>query len=164
MSGFSPETSRRPDWAALVIAVGLAIFGIVLILDAGRLPEATGYSGMGPADAPKLVGYGLIGLGLWTAIAGLRGTATARPDRQHPAPLLWIIGGLGAQLVLIGPLGFSIATGILFACTASGFGHRKPWISLPVGVVLATLVFGIFDQLLKLNLPTGWLETLIYGA
>ena len=78
--------------------------------------------------------------------------------------MLWVVGGLGAQLILIGPLGFSIATGILFAFTAAAFGYRKLWISLPIGIATATVVYGVFDRLLQLNLPTGLLETLIYGA
>lgn len=157
-------SARRPDGAALVIAAGLALFGCVLIWDAARLPDPTGYSGMGPADAPRLIGFALIGLGIWTAIAGFLGKGTQKPDRQKPVPVLWVVGGLGAQLILIGPLGFSIATGILFAFTAAAFGYRQLWISLPIGIATATVVYGVFDRLLQLNLPTGLLETLIYGA
>lgn len=158
------NATRRPDGAALVISAGLALFGAVLLWDAGRLPEATGYSGMGPADAPRLIGYILIGLGVWTAIAGWLGIAAERPARQQPMPILWIVGGLGAQLALIGTVGFALATGILFACTASAFGHRKLWISLPIGTAACLVIYGVFDRLLQLNLPTGLLETLIYGA
>ena len=35
---------------------------------------------------------------------------------------------------------------------------------MPVGIVLALVIYGIFDQLLKLNLPAGSLETLIFGG
>ncbi len=50
--------------------------------------------------------------------------------------MAWIVGGLVLQLLLLKPLGFSIATGLLFALTAAGFGKRKLWITIPVGIVL----------------------------
>jgi len=157
------HATRRPDGAALVITAGLCALGAVLLWDAGRLPEATGYSGMGPADAPRLIGFGLIGLGIWTLIDGFR-SEPEDPPHQHPMPVLWIVAGLGAQLVLLSTIGFSIGTGILFACTARAFGYRKLLMSFPIGVAFSLLVFGIFDGLLKLNLPGGPLETLIYGG
>ncbi|NUB43279.1 tripartite tricarboxylate transporter TctB family protein [Fertoebacter nigrum] len=160
-TGFSGK--RRPDRAALIIAAALAVLGIIVIWDAARLPADTGYSGIGPADVPGLIGYGLIALGAWTAIAAFREEQDS-PPAQEPAPVLWIIGGLGAQLVLIGFAGFSIATGILFACTARAFGYRRMLVSLPVGILFATVVYGLFDRMLQLNLPAGPLELLIYGG
>jgi putative tricarboxylic transport membrane protein len=160
-TGFSGK--RRPDRAALIIAAALAVVGVVVIWDAARLPADTGYSGIGPADVPRLIGYCLIALGIWTAIAAFREEQEA-PPAQEPAPVLWIIGGLGAQLVLIGLAGFSIATGILFACTARAFGYRRMLLSLPIGLVFALGVYGVFDRLLQLNLPAGPLELLIYGG
>ncbi|MGL5361366.1 MAG: tripartite tricarboxylate transporter TctB family protein, partial [Paracoccaceae bacterium] len=75
-----------------------------------------------------------------------------------------VIAGLALQLVLLKPLGFSIASGLLFACTAAAFGKRNPLITLPIGIALAFVVYGVFDRLLSLNLPGGVLETLIYGG
>jgi putative tricarboxylic transport membrane protein len=79
-------------------------------------------------------------------------------------PILFIIGGLALQLALLHVLGFSIASGLLFACTAAAFGKRNFAISLPAGIAFALGVYGVFDQLLKLNLPAGFLETLIFGG
>jgi len=42
--------------------------------------------------------------------------------------VLWIVGGLLAQIALIKLTGFSIATGVLFAMTARGMGR----VSLPL--------------------------------
>lgn len=153
----------RPDRAAFLIAAGLGLIGAVLIWDAGRLPAMGGYAGVGPAAMPRLIGGVLILLGLFTALSGWRGDHQPRP-RQEPAPLLWIIGGMVAQISLLHVAGFSIATGILFACTAAAFGERRFAISLPVGIGFAFLVYGVFDQLLKLNLPAGLPETLIFGG
>jgi putative tricarboxylic transport membrane protein len=37
-------------------------------------------------------------------------------------------------------------------------------LALIIGIVFATAVYGVFDRMLKLNLPAGPLETLIYGG
>ena len=84
--------------------------------------------------------------------------------RQNPVPLLLIGGGLALQIALLQVIGFSLATGLLFAATAAAFGKRNLLVSLPIGVAFALGIYGIFDGLLRLNLPGGPLETLIYGG
>lgn len=156
-------TTRRPDRAAFVIAVLLAALGCLLIWDGLRIPVKAGYAGVGSGDVPVVIGAGLILLGLWTAVAGWRGAFEERPVQRIP-PLLWIVAGLSLQLILLGWAGFSIASGVLFACTAAAFGKRQLLVTLPIGIVFAFCVYGVFDVILKLNLPGGPLETLIYGS
>ncbi len=163
MTGQSPATGRRPDRAAFIIAGLLAVFGAVLLWDAGRIPETGGYAGIGPAAMPRLVGGMLVVLAVLTALGGLKGRLAEVP-RQNPVPLVWIGGGLVAQIALLPVLGFSVATGVLFAATAAAFGKRNLALTLPLGIVLAFLIYGIFDRLLQLNLPGGPVETLIYGG
>ncbi len=156
-------TGRRPDGAAFIIAGLLAVFGAVLLWDAARIPETGGYAGIGPAAMPRLVGLVLIVLAGLTALGGFRGRLADVP-RQNPVALLWIGAGLAAQIALLHVVGFSVATGLLFAATAAAFGKRNLALTLPVGIVLAFFIYGIFDRLLQLNLPGGVLETLIWGG
>ena len=58
-----------------------------------------------------------------------------------PGPFLWIVGGLVAQMLLLKTAGFSIATGVLFACAARGFGRGPLWMTVPVGIVFALVVW-----------------------
>ena len=67
-------------------------------------------------------------------------------------------------MTVAGFTGFSIATAVLFACTARAFGYRRLLVALPIGLVACLLIFWLFDRLLALNLPTGVLETAIFGA
>lgn len=163
MSGFDTASGRRPDGAAFIIAAVLAGLGGLLIWQGSVLPNKGGYAGIGSEAAPFFVGVALLLLALGHVVKGLRGGAPSLP-RQQPLPILFIVGGLLLQLILLKPLGFSIASGILFACTAAAFGKRNVAISLPVGIVFALAVYGVFDGLLKLNLPSGFLETLIFGG
>ncbi|MEZ2221698.1 tripartite tricarboxylate transporter TctB family protein [Rhizobium sp. RCC_161_2] len=161
-TGNSPPTqTRRPDRAALVIAAFLAALAGLIFWDSSRLAKIASYSGIGPASIPLVIAGGLLFLSAWTVLAALRGDFPVR-ERQEVAPVVWIVGGLAAQMLLLKPLGFSIATGLLFAATAAAFGKRKLWISIPLGIALCLGVWLIFSGLLQLSLPAGPLEHLFW--
>ncbi|MES2665793.1 MAG: tripartite tricarboxylate transporter TctB family protein [Pseudomonadota bacterium] len=159
----TPAPARRPNGAAFVIAAILAALGAVLIREAGIIPDKGGYSGVGPAGMPLLVGWGLMILAVWTAIDAWKGRFGPH-DKPEFMPVLWIVLGLVLQLSLLKLAGFSIASGLLFACTAFAFGKRNLALTLPIGIVFAFAVYGVFDRILQLNLPAGPLETLIFGG
>ncbi len=156
----NPTTGRRP-LGAFFIAAGLAAMAIALLVDAASLTQGGGYAGVGPADVPRMVAGGLLVLSVWTVVSGLRGEMPV-PPKQDYGPVFWILLGLGLQLVLLHSAGFIIASALLFACTARGLGQRNLPLALAIGLALTTPVYGIFDKLLKLNLPGGPLEDLIF--
>lgn len=90
-----------------------------------------------------------------------RGGFPAR-EREELPPVLWIVGGLAAQLLLLKTAGFSIATGLLFAATARGLGRGPLWATVPIGIALSLGIYLVFAGLLKLSLPAGPLERLVY--
>ncbi|MGO6906839.1 tripartite tricarboxylate transporter TctB family protein [Rhizobium ruizarguesonis] len=143
------------------MAVFLFVVAGVMAWDALHLKTIAQYDRIGPATVPQVVAFGLFCLGIWTAFEAWRGDFPER-DRQEVAPVIWIVAGLAGQMLLLRVAGFSIATGILFALTARGFGKRKLWISLPLGIVLSFVVWAIFSQLLQLTLPAGPLEHLFF--
>lgn len=161
MSQADQNNQRRADRAALVIALGLALFGAVLLWDSARLADLGGYSGVGPASMPRIIGLALLGLAIWTAAEAWRGDFPERPE-QHAGPVLWLVGGLVAQLLLLNVAGFSIATGLLFGLTARGFGKRNLALTVGIGIVLSFFVWAVFSQLLSLHLPAGPLERVFF--
>jgi putative tricarboxylic transport membrane protein len=164
-SGASPahtQGKRRPDRAALVIAAALLILGIVVGWDASRLGAGGAYARVGPQTIPYVIAIILIGLGIWTAFEAWRGDFPAR-EHQEARPVLWIVAGLLIQLLLIRVTGFSIATGLLFACVARGFGERRLWLSVPFGIILAAAVWFVFARGLQLTLPAGPPEQALIG-
>lgn len=156
------QKRRRPDGAALVIALALAGLGGLVLWDTARLKGLAGYSQVGPATIPQVVGIGLLGLAIWTAFAAWRGDFPERA-RPHLPPVLWVVAGLAGQLLLLDVAGFSLATGLLFGLTARGFGQRNLALALGVGVLFSFVVWAIFSQLLMLHLPVGPLERLVGG-
>lgn len=163
MSGFDPATGRRPNGAAFIIAAILAALGAVLIWQGVVIPDKGGYAGIASGDVPVFIGVGLLLLAAAHVVQGLRHARAALPRQELP-PILFIVGGLALQLALLHPLGFSVASGLLFACTAAAFGKRNFAFTVPVGICFACAVYGVFDQVLKLNLPAGILENLIFGG
>lgn len=161
-TGNNPNAAkRRPDRAALVIAAALIALAAVIFWDMARIGEVASYARIGPTTVPNLIAGGLAILGVWTAVEAWRGDF---PEREHQeiAPIVWIVGGLAGQMLLLKPLGFSIATGVLFAMTAAGFGKRKLWLTLPIGIAICFFVWVIFAKLLQLSLPSGPLEALFF--
>ena len=152
---------RRPDWAALVIAAVLVIMAGVIFFDVARLRDMGGYSQVGPATVPDWIAFGLVGLAVWTVFAAFRHDFPER-EKQEVKPVVWVVAGLIAQMVLIRTVGFSIATGVLFGCAAAGFGARKIWISIPIGIVICFAIYWLFAVMLQLSLPAGPLERLIH--
>jgi putative tricarboxylic transport membrane protein len=161
-SGDMQDDRRRPDWAALAIGVVLALVALLMLWDTWRSTAGFSSDPIGPKGFPYLVGVCLLGLAAWTVVAALNGDFPEREHQQLP-PMLWIVGGLAAQMLLLNPAGFSIATGLLFAATAYAFGKRKFWVTVPIGILFAFLVWVLFAQGLKLALPSGPLERLFFG-
>src|SRR5262249_53676437 len=136
MNGGGPsQNQRRPDRAALVIAACLGIAAIVILWQTAMMPVTASYARVGPTTFPYVIGAGLLVLGVWTAVAAMRGEFPGR-EEQSAGPVLWIVGGLVAQMLLVKVAGFSIATGLLFAATARGFGRGPLWFTVPLGIVI----------------------------
>jgi putative tricarboxylic transport membrane protein len=154
------STESRPDRAVLVIAALLALAGVAVAWATLHQQTTMGYSPVGARTVPFILAGALFVLGGVTAIAGIRGSFPKREAQDMP-PMLWLIGGLAVQLLTMKTVGFSIATGLLFAAAARGFGRGPLWMTIPVGIVFAFVVWVIFAKGLQLTLPAGPLEKLL---
>ena len=160
MTTGSPNLSRRPDGAALVIAAILAIIAGVIIWQTGLMRVPPVQQRIGPTVFPYVIAGGLLLLSLGTLVSAVRGSFPAR-DRGSVAPMLWIVAGLVTQMLLLSTAGFAIATGLLFAFTAKGFGRGPLWQTIPIGILFSLIVWFIFARGLQLSLPAGPLERLL---
>jgi putative tricarboxylic transport membrane protein len=154
------EAERRPDWAALVIALLLLALAAVIAWETAHMRTGVAtYSRIGPRAFPYGVAAGLTLLAALTAIQAFRERPAVR-QRDDPGPIAWILGGLVAQIALLPYAGFSLATGAVFAATAKAFGRGPLWLSYPVGVLFALAIWLFFARGLNLILPAGPLERL----
>lgn len=152
------SSERRPDWPAFGIGLGLLVLAAVIGWNTYHLTGGA-YTQVGPKAFPYAIAAFLAALGLWTLASAWRG---GFPEREHDelGPVVWIVVGLVAQLLLLRFAGFSIATGLLFACTAKAFGKGAFWKTIPIGIVLSLLLWLVFTKVLNLALPSGPLESL----
>jgi putative tricarboxylic transport membrane protein len=163
MSGETREpvpAAKGPDKAVLAIAAGLALLAVVIIWNTATMGTAGAYSRVGPTTFPYVIAGVLLVLAVCTAVSGMRGSFPKR-EPEAIAPVVWIVCGLIGQMLLLKVVGFSIATGILFAATARAFGRGPLWLTFPIGIVLSFVVWFIFAKGLSLTLPAGPFEKLI---
>lgn len=157
MSDQGSADKRRPDRAALVIAGLLGLAAIGIFYSTSQQGGVAGYSPVGPKTVPYVIAGALAILSAFTAIAAVRGDFPEREPINWP-PTIWVIVGMLAQMLTMKTVGFSIATGLLFACTAKGFGKGNFLVTIPVGIVFSFIVWFIFAKGLQLSLPVGWIE------
>ena len=119
------NSGRRPDGAAFVIAAVLAGFGLLLVWEASRIPDKAGYSGVGPGDIPALVGWGLLLLAGWTALAAWRGEFEPRPGKRS-APLAWVSRRAGPATRAASSGGVLDCVGVAFRLHGGGVRQAQP--------------------------------------
>jgi putative tricarboxylic transport membrane protein len=157
------DGSPRPGVSA-GIGVVLLLLAAVVLLDAQRLPPASG-PGVGPGAAMQLVAAFVGVLGLAHLVVAWQQRSVVLARRGEPAnhrSLGWVLGALaGLMLILQLGGGFIAASAWLFVLTARGFGAPVGVKSVAIGVVLSSAVFVFFTKALSLGLPAGPLERLI---
>lgn len=143
--------ARRPWWLA-VIVIGL---GVVCIWGASSLPAASRYAGIGPGSVPRLLGTGLIGLGVLLAIQIARGE-DFRPQGaenadidapMRPVAFLLALAAAALPVVTLRSLGLPLAAMISFTLVARAFGSRRLLVDLVTGAILGSLSWLLFDRL-----------------
>jgi putative tricarboxylic transport membrane protein len=153
------QEERRPDRAALAIAAVMGVVGLLMGFGTYYGGNVLAYTPVGPKTVPYVIAIAFLLLAAATAVQAMRGNFPER-EPQESGPMAWVIGGLAVQLLTMKAVGFSIATGLLFAATAKGFGRGPLWFTIPIGIVFSLLVWLAFAKGLQLSLPAGPLESL----
>jgi len=163
---------RSGTRSASALPVALAVVGLGLfVLHQGYSigVEQSAYARVGPQVFPYVIGAGLIGIGLLLARSALRGSWSvlwAEPSETFPhrrefwrhMSSVGLVGlGLVLNAALIAPLGFVIASTLMFALTTRAFGSRRLFFDLGVGAVFSAAIFITFTYALGLSLPGGTL-------
>ncbi|MDB5374820.1 MAG: tripartite tricarboxylate transporter TctB family protein [Belnapia sp.] len=154
----------RPD---LLVGLFVLLLGVLTLWQASVIPDSPIYAQVGPKPVPYGVGAGLLALGVGLLASALRGGwSHGLEDVQEAPPTNWralglLLAGLAANLVLIGPLGFSFAATVQFVLVAAAFGSRRPLRDLVLALVLTLLVWFGFVEVLGVNIGAGLLEGLV---
>lgn len=159
--------SSRSD---LGVGLGILVLGAVVLWQAAVIPDSPIPAPVGPRAVPFAVGAGLLLLGVGLGTAALRGGWSHELEEVRDAPptnwraLAYLGAGLLANLLLIVPLGFTLAATVQFVLVARAFGSRHPLRDLVVALVLCLAVWFGFVQVLGVNIGAGLLERAILTA
>lgn len=168
-----PQTSDgqsvRSGASTTLLGLVLAGLGGFVLYEATFGPATSTYARVGPGFFPSLIGIATIIVGLALTFQALRGRWTMdliddAPSQTEPhddkrlAPL-WrialVVLGLVANLLLIGPLGFVIASSVMFTLTTRAFGSRNFLANAAIGLVFTGTIYLCFRYGLNLRLPVG---------
>jgi putative tricarboxylic transport membrane protein len=153
-------------FAAVILALGLFV-----VFGTARISGGSGYSPDGPRFFPLIVGAGLLFFGALFLLS-----TTLRRDRYlgekvatEGAATHWTTTGLVAAVLvvyafLLDPLGYTVATALLFPALAyvlGSTGRRRVLRNLAIGIALGVIVFFSFTELLGVRLPDGILDPLL---
>ena len=149
------------DAGGLVIAIAMFGLAALIVSDASRYPERSGYANFGPEIFPYIVAGGLALLAALTVLLALRGWFPER-ESMHMGSVLWVGGAVVAEIVAISAgFGFAIASGALFGLAARGMGRKPLWLTVAVGIAVSMLLYVFFRHGLGLSLPAGPAERLV---
>lgn len=151
-------------WPDLMVGLFVVLIGAVCLWQAAVIPASPLYGQMGPKAVPYAVGGVMVLLGLGLTSVALRGGWSAdlpevvEAPPANPRALLLMGAGLIANLVLIGPAGFSVAATAQFVLVCAAFGSRNPVRDVLVGAVLSLGAFFLFVQALGVSIGAGPVE------
>jgi putative tricarboxylic transport membrane protein len=154
---------RRVVGACVLLAAAFFAAGLPFVDSQG------GYAGLSPRFLPTLVTVGLTICGLLLLLkkdsiqqsSDEAATALDTPNRFKRLGLL--MGGLITHMILIGWIGFVLASGLLMAVTAKAYGSKRLLRDCIIGLLIAGTIWSIFTQLLGLNLPLFPLWSMLTG-
>ena len=152
------------------VCAGLALLGVLVLVDASRIGAATSSNDpIGPRPVPIILGLLLVVVSIFYAVDVARGgvgEAEAGEDidlstRIDVRTVTMLIGVFAVNALLIEPLGWVISGSLLFWGAAFALGNRHHIRGLVLGVALALITFYAFAIGLGVNLPAGILQGIL---
>jgi putative tricarboxylic transport membrane protein len=146
----------------------LVALGAVVLWHIQGFPPMPGQK-FGPAWFPGLIAVGLIVCGALLVVSRLRAAGTAPwvalPDwtrRARPlASVATVIAGLVLYVLLVDTLGFHVTATALLLLWSRLLGASW-WLALPTSLIATVAIHLAFYKLLKVPLPWGLLERILY--
>jgi putative tricarboxylic transport membrane protein len=151
----------------LGLGVGLLLFAAFVLWQTWEIPVSPLYAKIGPTIFPYVATVGLAVLAVLLVVAALRGGW--QPEEEKEVALDWraiayVAAGLVANIALITWLGFTVASTVMFALIARGFGSTQPVRDAVIGFAVALAAYFGFAKALGVNIGAGLIEQVIESA
>lgn len=154
----SMNATAKPQIGNFVLGAILLLLAILVVEETFSLSAPTQQATIGPAFFPLLIAVGLAVNAAALFCQALRGKVLEEQWLKHDiTPVLIVLAGLIVQMALLTTTGWIVATTLLFATVARAFGSRRVVLDLLIGFVLSAASFYIFNEVLGLSLPQGWI-------
>jgi hypothetical protein len=166
MAGQGDVNARGPAGPGLaigelVIALSVLALAGIVVWQTLAIPVSPLYARVGPTVVPMIAGVCLALTGAALLVSALRGGWQTDEEKEADPDKLalgWVLAGLLLNVLTIGPLGFTIASVLLFTCVARGFGSRNPLRDAAIGAFVALLAYLGFAKTLNINIGSGLVE------
>jgi putative tricarboxylic transport membrane protein len=163
----APKGQGRSE---LGVALFLLALGVLVLVDAARIPQTAGQTGpIGPKAVPFVLGAALVVLSVLLAIDVLRGGRGEQEtgediDLSHGTDwrtVLILIGAFLANVVLIERVGWPVSGAILFFGVAFALGSRHFIRDPLIAIALSIGTWYLFALGLGIELPVGVLKGIL---
>jgi putative tricarboxylic transport membrane protein len=169
--------------SAVAMALAVMALGGFVVFDTATDLSGPGYAQVGPGVFPVIVGVALLLVGLALLVqAAQRRWHVAWVERDDLSPahsrasgnpeispaalgprfrgderisVTLIAAALALNVLLFAPLGFIVASAVLFTCVSAAFGSRRFILDAVLGIAFAAAIYVVFVHGLGLSLPAG---------
>jgi putative tricarboxylic transport membrane protein len=158
-----PAPARHSSSAA-AMALAVMVLGAFVVFDTATGLTGPGYAQVGPVVFPVIVGAALLLAGLGLLLQSMRGRWRVSWVERDPSAMtsatplrnvLLVAAALTLNVMLFAPLGFIVASAVLFICVAAAFGSRRFLLDAAIGIAFAAAIYFVFVHGLGLHLPAG---------
>jgi putative tricarboxylic transport membrane protein len=149
-----------------LIGAGVLVFAGVVLWQILSIPVSPLYAKVGPTVFPYMTGAGLAVIGVLLVVDAARGGWQSAEEAEVDVDwrsLGFVVAGLVLNVALIGPLGFTAASTVLFVLIAYGFGSRRLLRNALIGFAVALAAYFGFARALGVNIGGGLIEGLLGG-
>ena len=160
------QEKKRIAKGELVFTSFLFLAGLIVLFDAGQIPEDVGANYVSNKAFPSIIGWLLLvlaGIQLIRVIMGDRAEAEeieggVADKKLHLKPFALVFGGLLFFAFFAKILGFIISATVLFTAVVYALNTKKSrWFKvIPIALGLSLLIYFGFTQGLQVNLPWGF--------
>lgn len=142
------------------IALALGMFGLsaVVLWQTLEIPVSPIYARVGPTIIPMMTAIGLGVLSLALLASALRGGWQSDEEKEYTPDKLalgWLAAGMLANVLLIGPAGFIIASVVLFTLVARAFGSTRILRDSSIGLAFSLVAYIGFARALGIKIGAG---------
>jgi putative tricarboxylic transport membrane protein len=155
---------RRLARGETLIGAGVLVLAGVVYWQTALIPVSPVYAKVGPTVVPAMTAAGLAVLAILLLVEAARGGWRSQIERElviDRVALAWIAAGLVLNVLLIGPMGFTLAAIVLFVCVARAFGSRALLRDAAIAALFALFAYFGFARTLGIDIGAGAIENAI---